>query len=257
MTATQRVRFAGSLGHELAGQLELPADKTRAFALFAPCFTCPKDAKAIVRISRTLAATGLGVLRYDVTGSGESDGDFVNTSFSTQVSDLLAAAAFLDREHGPPRLLLGISLGGAVAITAAARLDTAAAVVTVNSPAATTSLRSLLQRLDPRIEKDGAGEVVLFGRHTRIGRGFLNDLGRHDPTAAAAALQRPLLVCHAPEDSIVAVDNGHRLFNAASHPKSFHAIDGADHLLLTRLDAADTAAQVIAAWSKPYLPSTT
>ncbi len=256
MTRTQRVRFAGSLGHELAAQLELPEGEPRAFALFAPCFTCPKDAKAIVRMSRALAAAGIGVLRYDVTGSGDSGGDFADTSFSTQAGDLAAAAAFLGDEHATPCLVLGISLGGAVAVTAAARLDGVRAVATVNAPAATGSLRSLLQRLAPGISQDGIAEVVLFGKRTRIGRGFLDDLSRHDVEAAATQLARPLLVFHAPDDTVVPVDSGHRLFAAARHPKGFHAIDGADHLMLTRPDAADTAARVIAAWSEPYLVST-
>jgi len=221
--------------------------------VFAPCVTCPKDAKAIVRVARTLAASGVGVLRYDVTGSGESAGDFAATTFASQVGDLAAAAKLLGQEHEAPRLLLGISLGGAVALTAAHELEQLRAVVTVNTPAATTSLRSLLQRLEPRIEQEGVAEVVLFGRRTRIGRGFLEDLPNHDIEAATMNLGKPLLICQAPADSVVPVHNGHRLFDAARHPKSFHAIDGVDHLLLENLDAAETAARVIVAWSAPYL----
>jgi putative redox protein len=250
-----RVRFAGALGDELAGQLELPPDdrSPRAFALIAPCFTCPKDAKAIVRISRGLAAAGIGVLRYDVTGVGDSDGDFTDTTFASQIDDMVAAAAHLRDHHRAPQLLMGISLGGAVAVAGARRIPEARAVATINAPAATTSLRRLLLGMAPEVLEQGTAEVTLMGATTRIGRALVDDLAEHDVEAAAADLGLPLMIFQAPGDQVVAVDNAHRLLAAAHHPKSLIALDGADHLLLARRDTATYIADIVTLWVKQYL----
>jgi putative redox protein len=237
----------------LAGQLEMPDGEPVAFALFAPCFTCPKDAKAIVRISRRLAELGLAVLRYDVTGVGESEGSFAATSFTSQVEDLEAAAEFLRYGHRAPELAIGISLGGAVALVGAPRIAEMAAVATINAPADTIHLRDLLLRRAPEILSRGEQEVTLGGARIRLGRALVDDLARHDIEAAAATLGLPLMVFQAPEDEMVDVDNAHRLLTAARHPKSMVAVAGADHLLLTRPDAATFIADILATWTRQTL----
>ncbi|MCB1034199.1 MAG: osmotically inducible protein C, partial [Acidobacteria bacterium] len=61
---SRRETFEGAQGANLAGILDLPATPTRAFALFAHCFTCSKDLKAVAWISRTLVEKGIAVLRF-------------------------------------------------------------------------------------------------------------------------------------------------------------------------------------------------
>ena len=243
-----RVRFAGGLGHELAGVLELPSGEPRAWAVFAPCFTCPKDAKAIVRISQNLAEAGVAVLRYDVTGTGESAGDFITTTFSSQVDDLHAAAAFVRDRHPGPGLVAGISLGGAVVVAGAGRVAGATAAASINAPADTVHLRDLLLRLAPSILDDGEAALTLIGITTRIGRALVEDLPHHHVERAAAELSLPLMVLHAPDDAIVPVAHGERLFAAARQPKSFVAIAGANHLLLEPPAAADIVAAALGLW---------
>jgi putative redox protein len=247
-----RVRFIGGLGHELDGRFEVP-DAPAGAAVFAPCFTCPKDAKAIVRASRALADSGIAVLRYDVTGTGDSAGSFTETSFSSQIADLEAAAAYATTRFPGRLLVIGMSLGGAVAVVTASRLPAAAAVATVNAPADTVHLRDLLLRRAPEILDRGSAEVTLFGATVQIGRTLLDDLPRHDVEAAAAALGLPLMIFHAPADAVVPIDNARRLFTAAHHPKSFVAIDRSDHLMLDRPEAADFVGNTLAAWARDVL----
>ena len=174
MSTSQRVRFRGALGHELIGALDLPATRPRAFALFAHCFTCSKDLKAARWISRALAEQGYGVLRFDFTGLGESEGDFECTDFSSNVSDLLAAIELLRSEHREPSLLVGHSLGGAAVLVAAAEVEECRAVATIGAPSDTAHLLDgVLSGADPDAEVQ---ELQLAGRRFRVGKQLLEDL---------------------------------------------------------------------------------
>src|SRR5580698_1048051 len=105
--------FKNAAGRTLSARLDRPDGTPRAFALFAHCFTCDKTSKAAVHISRALAAKGVGVLRFDFTGLGESEGDFAAGGFSSNVEDLVFAARHMADRGCAPALLIGHSLGGA------------------------------------------------------------------------------------------------------------------------------------------------
>lgn len=249
----QRVEFPSPLGDSLAGLLDTPDQAPRAWALFAHCFTCSKDSKAAAFIARSLAEAGFGVLRFDFTGLGDSGGDFANTHFSGNVDDLVAAADWLRAQHGVPALLVGHSLGGAAVLAAAERIPDARAVVTVGAPFEPSHVLHQLGEDRARIERDGQAQVSLAGRNFTVKRAFLDDLAAQPQAERIRSLHRPLLVLHAPDDTTVRVDNARQIFELARHPKSFVALDGADHLL-SRASDARFAASVIAAWAQRYLP---
>lgn len=252
---SQAVNFPAAAGHGLAARLDLPADGAPlAYALFAHCFTCSKDSRAATFISEALTDAGLALLRFDFTGLGDSEGDFANTTFSSNSADLVAAAAWLRREHQAPALLIGHSLGGAAILAAAASVPEAVAVATIGAPADPAHVTQLFADRGAEITSRGEAEVELAGRRFRIRREFLEDIVAHKLTASIAALGRPLVVCHSPRDTTVGIDNASRIFLAAKHPKSFISLDDADHLLTRRADAR-YAATVIAAWASRYLPA--
>ena len=249
---TRKAEFSGSQGETLAAALEYPRGTPRAFVLFAHCFSCTKDIKAAREIARALRAEGFGVLRFDFTGLGASDGDFANTNFSSNVGDLVQAADFLRHEFEAPSIMIGHSLGGAAVLAAARSVPEARGVVTIGAPAeAAHVLAHVGEQRDEIIEK-GAATVSLSGRPFTIKKQFLDDLENQDVLSAVKTLARPLLVLHAPGDMTVGIDNAAAIFTAAKHPKSFISLDTADHLLSDRNDAR-YAAQVIAAWSRRYL----
>jgi putative redox protein len=192
------------------------------------------------------------VLRFDFTGLGQSDGDFANTTFTSNVADLVCAADHLRETAGAPTVLIGHSLGGAAVLAAAHRIPEVRAVVTIGAPADTTHVEHLLGSSKAEIETRGVAEVLLGGRAFRIGNDFLTDLNQQDQTACIAGLDRALLVMHSPQDELVGIDNARIVFDAARHPKSFVSLDGADHLLTDRADAAYVA-EVLAAWASRYL----
>ncbi|MCZ6887084.1 MAG: bifunctional alpha/beta hydrolase/OsmC family protein [Gammaproteobacteria bacterium] len=256
MSTRQRITFANSAGEQLAASLELPDRPVRAFALFAHCFTCGKDIAAATRITRTLAANGFGVLRFDFTGLGGSEGDFANTNFSSNVSDLLAAAEYLRTEHQAPRLLIGHSLGGTAVLAAAPEIEESLAVVTIGAPASPEHVIRQFQQDVPEIEAEGDAVVSLAGREFRIQQQFLEDLRSHPLTDRLGDLKKALLVFHAPFDATVAVEQATRIFTAAKHPKSFVSLDSADHLL-SKLEDAQYVADTLSAWVQRYLPDTT
>lgn len=250
--ASTPVEFPGSGGVRLAARLDLPEGPPRACALFAHCFTCSKDSKAAAFVAQALAQRGIGVLRFDFTGLGMSGGDFADTSFSSNIADLVAAARFLKEKHQAPGLLVGHSLGGAAVLAAAGALPEARALATIGSPFDPAHVEHLLRHGKDKVLADGEAEVDIGGRPFRVRREFFEDLRRHDPATSIRALGKALLVLHSPQDATVGIDNAASIFQAARHPKSFVSLDGADHLL-TRAEDARYAADVIAAWSSRYL----
>lgn len=250
--ATERITFPGHDGQSLAARLDMPDGPHLATALFAHCFTCGKDIPAARRIAGRLAAMGIAVLRFDFTGLGHSEGEFANTSFSSNVADLEAAARYLAGRGMAPALLVGHSLGGAAVLRAAPEMDSVRAVATIGAPFDPAHVTHNFAGALEAIERDGEAEVDLGGRPFRIRREFVEDVSAARLEPAIAALRRPLLVMHAPRDTIVGIDNASRIFAAARHPKSFISLDGADHLVSDPADA-EYVAEVIAAWSSRYL----
>ena len=210
---SRRFEFRSRAGHALAAILDEPESGTRAFALFAHCFTCSKNLRVVSTIARTVAAEGIATLRFDFTGLGQSGGDFAETTFTTNLDDLIAAAESLARENQAPALLVGHSLGGAAVLAAAHRIDSVRCVATIGAPAEPTHVRHLLTSAD--FDADGRAEVSIGGRPFHIGRGFVEDLETHDLAQRNAALKRPLLVFHSPVDTIVGIDHAERIFTAA------------------------------------------
>lgn len=256
MPGTHKVTFANSRSDDLAASLDLPDGRPRAFALFAHCFTCSKDALASKRIAIALAARGFAVLRFDFTGLGGSGGDFANTDFSSNVADLVAAAEWLRDEHEAPTLLVGHSLGGAAVLAAAGRIREAVAVATIGAPADPDHIRRHLVAAEDEIRSEGEAEVEIGGRRFRIRESFLDDIASHKLEDAIAGLRKALLVMHAPRDAVVGIDNATAIFRAAKHPKSFVSLDDADHLL-GRAEDARYVAEILAAWSSRWLPAPT
>jgi len=246
-----KTEFTGSQGEPLAARLELPEDPPSAYALFAHCFTCGKDVLAASRIAKALTEFGIAVLRFDFTGLGGSGGDFGNTDFSSNIEDLVLATEHLRTTYAAPTLLIGHSLGGAAVLAARRRIPEVRAVATIGAPADPNHLLHLLGHRREDIERDGEADVVLGGRKFRVRAGFLADIAAQPQAECIATLGAALLVMHSPVDELVGVDHARRIFDTARHPKSFIAIDGADHLLTKRADA-EFAASVLAAWARRY-----
>jgi uncharacterized OsmC-like protein/pimeloyl-ACP methyl ester carboxylesterase len=248
---TEKIEFLNAKGQKLAARLDLPDGAAHAYALFAHCFTCDKNAKAAVRISRALAGLGAGVLRFDFTGLGDSDGEL--TGFSANVEDVVLAARHMDSLGHAPALLIGHSLGGTAALAAAGDIASVKAIATIGAPAEVAHVLGLLGDDLAKIEAEGAAEVRIGGRPFTIRRDFIDDARMQNLLGRVAHLRRALLVMHAPTDNVVGIDNATKIFLAARHPKSFVSLDDADHLL-TRGEDADYAGTVIAAWAGRYLP---
>ena len=245
--------FQGAEGRRLAGRLESPSGRVRGWAMFAHCFTCGKDNLAAVRIARTLAGHGIGVLRFDFAGIGESDGSFQETSFASNIDDIVAACSAMAERGWPVSLLVGHSLGGAAVLAAAGHCKTVRAVATINAP---FDVAHALAQFAPddlaAIERDGSAEVHLAQRPFRVGRELIDSLRMQEQGKRIAALHRPLLVLHAPTDNTVSIDHATHIYSAARQPKSFLSLDKADHLLTRKEDAA-RAAGLIAAWADAYV----
>ncbi|AGA91286.1 alpha/beta superfamily hydrolase [Thioflavicoccus mobilis 8321] len=253
--AQERFDFFNPNGERLAGLLESP-ESSRATALFAHCFTCSKTIGAATRIARALAARGIAVLRFDFTGLGNSEGDFANTNFSSNVADLIAAADELRRVGRPPDLLIGHSLGGAAVIAAAKSIPECRGVATVAAPSDPGHVGHLFRESMETIVEEGEALVDLDGRRFTITRQFIEDIAEKNLRHDLRELRRALLIFHSPIDEIVPVEHARHIFSAARHPKSFISLDQADHLITKPADS-DYVAEVIAAWAGRYISGAT
>ena len=249
---SERFQFTGSESQQLAAALDLPEREPLAYALFAHCFTCGMDVLAARRIAVALAAKGIAVLRFDFTGLGSSEGDFANSTFSSNVADLVRAADHLRETRKGPAILIGHSLGGSAILAAAGQIPDARAVVTIAAPSDPAHVTGLFKDRIEDIRKQGKVEVSLAGRPFHISSEFLDDIAEHGLMAHVAKLHKALLIMHAPTDDTVGIDNATRIFIAAKHPKSFVSLADSDHLLTGKRDAVYVA-DVIAAWATRYL----
>ncbi|CAM2070770.1 Alpha/beta hydrolase [Sulfidibacter corallicola] len=247
-----KLQFTNANGEKLAARLDSPKDTDpKAYALFAHCFTCSKNLAAVGHISRALTGAGYGVLRFDFTGLGESEGQFGDTNFSSNLLDLEHAAQLLAETRQAPKLLIGHSLGGAAVLNAAGKLESIRAVATIGAPAHPVHVKHLVQEQEEEIRDRGQATVCIGGRPFEIREHFLDDLLAHDAARNIGRLGKALLVCHAPFDQIVGIDNAADIFQAAKHPKSFLSLDNADHLL-SRAEDARYAGAMIASWAARY-----
>ena len=252
---TRKITFKNQEGNALTARVELPADREPgSFAMFAHCFTCNKNFSAITNISRALTASGFGVLRFDFTGLGESEGDFSDTNFSSNIQDLHAAADFLKENYTSPSVLIGHSLGGAAVLYAAAEMDSVKAVATLGAPADPDHLTRLISHGLDDINTKGYAEVSIGGRPFTIKKQFIDDLKAVDMPTVLKNLKKTVLIAHSPQDKIVGIDNAAEIFKAARHPKSFISLDGADHLVSDSEDSIYLG-KIIATWAKRYIPS--
>jgi len=249
---TERFQFPGADGQMLDAALDLPNGAPVAFALLAHCFTCGKNVLAARRMAEELAKHGVATLRFDFTGIGASEGEFANTTFSSNIADLVAAADYLRKSRKAPSILIGHSLGGAAILAAAAKIPEAKCIATIAAPSDPAHVTNLFKDAIDSIRQKGEVEVSLSGRPFTVKREFLDDIAEHNLTEAVKQLHKPLMIFHSPTDDYVGIDNATRIFIAAKHPKNFISLAGADHLLTQKRDAVFVA-NMIATWATRYL----
>ncbi len=249
----KKISFKNKSDVELSAQLDFPIQKVpAAYAVFAHCFTCSKNLKSVDNISRALTSKGIAVLRFDFTGLGQSDGDFSDTNFSSNLSDIEAAYEFLEENYQAPQILVGHSLGGAAVLNVASRLSEVRAVATIGAPSTPEHVRHLLQNGENELKEKGVAEVNIGGRTFKMKKQFLDDLEERSGSTEIRNMGRSLLILHSPQDKIVSIDNASEIYLQAKHPKSFITLDKADHLLMKDSDAM-YAGEVIASWASRYL----
>lgn len=249
----QKISIPNSNGETLHAALDLPKGQgVEHIAIFAHCFTCSSQLSIVRNISRELTNFGIGVLRFDFTGLGHSEGEFEDTNFSHNLEDLISVYRYMQGHYKAPELLVGHSLGGAAALMASGSLGQVKAVATIGAPADAVHVQHLFGQQLHHILEQGEAELNIGGRPFRIKKQFLDDLEQHDADQVIPNLRIPLLIMHSPQDRIVGIENAAKIYQWAHHPKSFISLDGADHLLTNKADSI-YAARMIASWADRYL----
>jgi uncharacterized OsmC-like protein/esterase/lipase len=249
-----KLKIENNKGYILNAFLELPANqKPNYYAIFAHCFTCSSSLAAVKHVSRALTNHGFGVVRFDFTGLGKSEGEFAESHFSANVDDLIAVSDYMKTNYEAPSLLVGHSLGGSAVLVAASKLDAVKAVATIGAPATVSHVTHLFSHGIDEIKNKGEVEVNIGGRPFKINQDFVNDFDKTDLPAIVRELRKPILILHSPIDTIVGIKNAEMLYHKAQHPKSFITLDDADHLLSSPKDSIYVG-NMIGTWVQRYFP---
>lgn len=250
---SKKVYFENAEGVRLSGIIDLPlTGMPKAFAVFAHCFTCSKNLKAVDNISQSLTDNNIAVLRFDFTGLGQSKGEFSDTNFSSNIDDLKKACSFLQENYQAPQIIIGHSLGGAAVLHASGSVPSIKAVVTIGAPSNPVHVKKLFSQGKEEISQKGSAEVNIGGRSFTIKKQLIEDLEKNDVKEVISELGKALLVIHSPQDSIVGIENASEIYLAAKHPKSFVSLDGADHLMSETKDS-QYAGNLIGPWASRYI----
>ena len=248
----ERVKFSSSTGPLLAGILDVPAGPAQGWGVFAHGFTLGKDSHAGARICRQLAREGIGMLRFDALGLGESEGDWGDGSFTVKIADVVRATEFMAERGTPATLLVGHSWGGAAVIAAARQAVGVRAVATVGAPVDPGHVELQYDAVVERVLAEGSAEWLVGGEALTLKKAFVEDVRRAELRDRIRELGLPLMVMHAPTDNTVGIENASEIFRTARHPRSFVSLEGANHLLNDPGQAV-RAARILAAWAVYYL----
>ncbi|MCH7926996.1 MAG: OsmC family protein [Candidatus Dadabacteria bacterium] len=248
---TLNLTFKNRNNMELSARLDLPTGKPKTYALFAHCFSCSKNIKAAYHISHSLAHKGIAVLRFDFTGIGDSEGQFEDTNFSSNVDDIVDASNYLVDHYESPKILIGHSLGGTAVIKAAKSLKDLKAIVTIGSPFKPSHVEKIITN-SGETDKQMDYSIKLGNKTFKIKKQFLDDLKDSDINDDLSSLNKALLVMHSPFDNVVSIDSASDIFLKAKHPKSFISLDNADHLLSEQSDSIYVG-KLISEWASKYI----
>jgi alpha-beta hydrolase superfamily lysophospholipase len=248
----ERVTFPSSTGPRLAGIIDRPAGEPRGWGVFSHGFTLGKDSPAAARICKQLAEDGVGMLRFDALGLGDSGGDWGDGSFTHKVNDVIRACEFMAERGTPADILVGHSFGGAAVIAAARQSPGVRAVATVGAPMDPAHAERHYDAVVDRVLSEGSAEWMVGGRTLTLKRAFVEDVRAAALHEKIRGLRLPLLILHSPTDNTVGIANASEIFRTARHPRSFVSLEGSDHLL-TGPGQARRAGRIISAWADAYL----
>jgi len=234
----KKILFENRYGINLSGILDFPRDNIiNEYGIFSHCFTCNKRYKLINSISKQLINKGFGVMKFDFTGLGDSGGDFSDTNFSTNITDIIDASLYLKENFKSPKFIIGHSLGGLAAIKASKDITSIEALSTIGTPCDLKNLSKLFSKYKKELDLYGKAIIDVAGRPFEINRNFLKDIQKQDMNHYIENLKIPILVFHALKDKTVNIENGIKLFNSLSYPKNFISLGYGDHLLSNKKDS--------------------
>lgn len=236
----------------LAGIIDLPEGTPRGWGVFSHGFTLGKDSPAAARICKQLASDGIGMLRFDAIGLGDSEGHWGDGSFTHKTNDVIEACKFMTERGTPPALLVGHSFGGASVLAGARQAPGVRAVVTVGAPIDPSHVEKQYDDILDCVLANGSAQWMVGGRELTLKRDFVEDVRAAKLHTKIKELHLPLLILHSPTDNTVGIENASEIFRTARHPRSFVSLEGTEHLL-TGPGQAKRAGRIIGAWADAYL----
>jgi len=224
-------------GEKLAAYLFTPQEEPRYIMVVCHGFRGGKEnGGKIFTFAEKLKKLGLGVMAFDFSGSGQSEGDFLNASLSRQAEDLRQVIDHLDAEFSVPIILLGRSFGGSTVLAGGSGDQRIAGYVLWSTPI--NLEQTFAGMLPDKYSQLKCGEIITirdeageFGLHPDL----IRDFSLHDMDSYLQQMgPRPVLVVHATDDEVV--EPGNALYMQERLEKcSLTMVDGAGHRFLDKI----------------------
>jgi pimeloyl-ACP methyl ester carboxylesterase len=224
---SERIEFASRRGNLLVGDLHRAGRQLGPTLVLCHGMESTRQGTKQQAIVERFLPLGISVLRFDFSYVGESEGRFEELTVTGEVDDALGALDFL-QEFAPSKVVLvGSSLGGAVALLAAARTPERVHAVATIAAVADTALFT---------ESLSAADVEEWRRTGRrrwregyLNVDFLDDVQQIDIPLAVAILHQPVLVMHGEDDAVVPPAHAAVLAAAAGGEVTLAMFPGVGH----------------------------
>ena len=246
----EQIRFTNHSGEKLAGTFHVPSEESRRGIILGHCFTCSRHTRVLRDISHGLLDEGFKVLRFDFSGNGQSEGEFANSFYSKQLSEMKTAISFMSAQKVSWIGLAGHSMGAVVALLAAGEVANVKAVCTLAakaSPLGTSYFFNDSQLHELKLR--GRLQFISRGRTLELTEGFFEDAARYNLSDIVASLRQPLLVVHGDQDETISVEEAYKLKQFKSRHTDLAIIPGADHMF-SRDEYRAQVVEIVVKWFK-------
>lgn len=244
------IHFNNHFGEKLTGTLHMPILPSDYAVVFGHCFTCTRHTSVLRHICSELTEEDFMALRFDFSGNGQSEGNFAESTYSKQISEMTTAIALLSKKGASWIGLAGHSLGAAIVLLTAVQQQAVKAVcVLAGRLSGLNAMHFLSQTQRRKLQNTGR---VLFSSRRRalqLSNDFFADADKYNLPDVVSSLQTPLLIVHGDNDEIIPVHEAYQAQELNPANTKLAVIPQADHMF-SRMEHRKQISKLVVEWFK-------